>query len=385
MSNIYFDHNATTALDSRVLEAMLPWMSAQSGNPTSRHIFGRAARDAVEHARAQVAEACGAYSSQVIFTSCGTEANNFAIKGMAGHRPSTQLLTSTIEHPCVTRPAIAMQKSGFIRHQIAVDHDGKVDVEKLQQLLTAPTSLVSVMLANNETGVIQDIATIAEMARAAGALMHTDAVQGLAKLPLSFSDLNVHAMTIASHKIHGPQGAAALILDKRVDIEPLLHGGGQEKGLRSGTENVAAIVGFGAACELAITNQKSYASHTKALRDQFERGLLKINGALNVTIFGNKVMRLPNTSFFAIDNIEGETLVMALDRKGYAVASGSACSSDSTEPSHVLLAMGVDADTARGAVRVSFSASNTAKQVTDFLVILNNEVLRLKQLTAIAA
>lgn len=385
MSNIYFDHNATTALDSRVLEAMLPWMSAQSGNPTSRHIFGRAARDAVEHARAQVAEACGAYSSQVIFTSCGTEANNFAIKGMAGHKPATQILTSTIEHPCVTRPAIAMQKSGFIRHQIAVDHDGKVDVEKLQQLLTAPTSLVSVMLANNETGVIQDIATIAEMARAAGALMHTDAVQGLAKLPLSFSDLNVHAMTIASHKIHGPQGAAALILDKRVDIEPLLHGGGQEKGLRSGTENVAAIVGFGAACELAITNQKSYASHTKALRDQFERGLLKINGALNVTIFGNKVMRLPNTSFFAIDNIEGETLVMALDRKGYAVASGSACSSDSTEPSHVLLAMGVDADTARGAVRVSFSASNTAKQVTDFLVILNNEVLRLKQLTAIAA
>lgn len=385
MSNIYFDHNATTALDGQVLEAMLPWMRAQSGNPTSRHIFGRSARDAIEHARVQVAEACGAYSSQVIFTSCGTEANNFAIKGMAGHKPSTQLLTSTIEHPCVTRPAIAMQKSGFIRHQIAVDHDGKVDIEKLQQLLTEPTSLVSVMLANNETGVIQDIAIIAEMARAAGALMHTDAVQGLAKLPLSFSDLNVHAMTIASHKIHGPQGAAALILDKRVDIEPLLHGGGQEKGLRSGTENIAAIVGFGAACELAITNQKSYASHTQALRDQFEQGLLKMNGALNVTIFGNKVTRLPNTSFFAIDNIEGETLVMALDRKGYAVASGSACSSDSTEPSHVLLAMGVDADTARGAVRVSFSASNTAEQVTDFLVILNSEVLRLKQLTAIAA
>jgi cysteine desulfurase len=385
VSNIYFDHNATTALDIRVLEAMLPWMRTQSGNPTSRHMFGRAARDAIEHARAQVAEACGAYSSQVIFTSCGTEANNFAIKGMAGHKLSTQILTSAIEHPCITRPAIAMQKLGLIRHEIAVDHDGKVDVEKLQKLLTVPTSLVSVMLANNETGVIQDIAIIAEMARAAGALMHTDAVQGLAKLPLSFSDLNVHAMTIASHKIHGPQGVAALILDKRVDIEPLLHGGGQEKGLRSGTENVAAIVGFGAACELAITNQKNYASHTQALRDQFEQGLLKISGALNVTIFGNKVMRLPNTSFFAIENIEGETLVMALDRKGYAVASGSACSSDSTEPSHVLLAMGVDADTARGAVRVSFSASNTAEQVTDFLVILNSEVLRLKQLTAIAA
>ncbi len=385
MTNIYFDHNATTALDNSVLEAMLPWMRAQSGNPTSRHIFGRSARDAVEHARTQVAEACGAYSSQVIFTSCGTEANNFAIKGMAGHKPATQLLTSAIEHHCVTRPAIALEKSGFISRQIEVNQNGKVDLDKLKQQLTAPTSLVSVMLANNETGVIQYVAAIAEMARSAGAYMHTDAVQGLGKLPLNFADLNVHAMTISSHKIHGPQGAAALILDKRVDIEPLLHGGGQERGLRSGTENVAAIVGFGAACELAIANQKNDASHTQALREQFEQGLLNINNVLNVTIFGNKVSRLPNTSFFAIDNIEGETLVMALDRKGYAVASGSACSSDSTEPSHVLLAMGVNADTARGAVRVSFGASNTAAQVAEFLVTLNNEATRLKQLTAIAA
>jgi cysteine desulfurase len=211
--------------------------------------------------------------------------------------------------------------------------------------------------------------------------MHTDAVQGLGKLKLDFSDLNVHAMTISSHKIHGPQGAAALILDKRVDIQPLLHGGGQERGLRSGTENVAAIVGFGIACELAVANINSYTTHTQALRDQFEQGLK----ALNVTIFGYKVARLPNTSFFAVDGIEGETLVMALDRKGYAVASGSACSSDSTEPSHVLLAMGVHKDVARGAVRVSFGANNTAAQVTDFLVTLSNEILRLKQLTAIAA
>jgi cysteine sulfinate desulfinase/cysteine desulfurase-like protein len=178
---------------------------------------------------------------------------------------------------------------------------------------------------------------------------------------------------------------AALILDKRIDIEPLFHGGGQEKNLRSGTENVAAIVGFGAACELAAARQKSYASHTKMLREQFESGLLNINSAVNVTMFGNKVARLANTSFFAIDNIEGETLVMALDRKSYAVASGSACSSDSTEPSHVLLAMGIDPDTARGAVRVSFGLDNTTEQVTRFLVTLKDEVLRLKQLTAIAA
>lgn len=385
MAHVYFDHNATTALDGRVLEAMFPWMHAQSGNPTSRHVYGRSAREAVEHARAQVAEACGAYSSQVIFTANGTEANNFAIKGMAQHRPATQILTSAIEHPCVTRPALSMQKFDYISRQIAVDANGKIDLEKLKQQLAAPTSLVSVMLANNETGVIQEVATIAEMARATGAFMHTDAVQGLGKLPLSFSDLNVHAMTVSSHKIHGPQGAAALILDKKVDIQPLLHGGGQERGLRSGTENVAAIVGFGVASEIAVANQSHYAAHTKMLRDQFESGLLKLSSELNVTIFGNKVARLPNTSFFAIDNIEGETLVMALDRKGYAVASGSACSSDSTEPSHVLLAMGVDKDTARGAVRVSFGASNTVVEVSDFLTTLNNEILRLKQLTAVAA
>ncbi|MGZ8982539.1 MAG: cysteine desulfurase family protein [Methylotenera sp.] len=381
MASVYFDHNATTALDSRVLEAMLPWLRTQSGNPTSRHIFGRSARDAVEHARAQVAEACGAYASQVIFTATGTEANNFAIKGMAAIKPAKQILTSAIEHPCVTRPALAMQQLGYVSRQIAVDANGKVDLAQLKAQLTVPTSLVSVMLANNETGVIQDVAVIAEASRTVGALMHTDAVQGLGKLKVDFSDLNVHAMTISSHKIHGPQGAAALILDKRVDIQPLMHGGGQEKGLRSGTENVAAIVGFGAACELAVANLNNYATHTQALRDQLEDGLTQ----LSVTIFGNKAARLPNTSFFAVDGIEGETLVMALDRKGYAVASGSACSSDSTEPSHVLLAMGVEPDLARGAIRVSFGANNTAVQVADFLVTLKNEVLRLKQLAAIAA
>lgn len=381
MANIYFDHNATTALDSRVLDAMLPWMRNQSGNPTSRHVYGRSARDAVEHARAQVADACGAYPSQVVFTATGTEANNFAVKGIAAAKPAMQILTSAIEHPCVTRPALAMQQLGSVSRQIAVDANGRIDIEKLKAQLTVPTSLVSVMLANNETGVIQEIAEIAETTRATGAFMHTDAVQGLGKLKLDFSDLNVHAMTLSSHKIHGPQGAAALVLDKRIDIQPLLHGGGQEKGLRSGTENVAAIVGFGAACELATANLASYAAHTQALRDQFEQGLQ----ALNVVIFGNKVARLPNTSFFAVTGIEGETLVMALDRKGYAVASGSACSSDSTEPSHVLLAMDVHEEVARGAVRVSFGASNTAAQVADFLATLKNEVSRLKQLTAMAA
>lgn len=380
MATIYFDHNATTALDNSVLEAMLPWMRNQTGNPTSRHIIGRTARDAIEQARAQVAEACGAYSSQVVFTSCGTEANNFAVKGMAA-TSAKQILTSAIEHPCVTLPALSMQSLGYQSRRIAVNNNGEVNLEKLQTQLNTSTSLVSVMLANNETGVIQDVAKIAEMARAAGALIHTDAVQGLGKLNLNFADLNVHAMTVSSHKIHGPQGAAALILDRRVDIKPLLQGGGQEKGLRSGTENVAAIVGFGAACELATRNLKDYAMHTLALRDELERGLK----AMRVSIFGNQAQRLPNTSFFAIDGIEGETLVMALDRKGYAVASGSACSSDSTEASHVLLAMSVPEDLARGAIRVSFGANNTMAQVAGFLGTLNDEILRLRQLTAMAA
>ena len=381
MNSIYFDHNATTAINSQVLARMLPWLEMQTGNPTSRHIYGRSARDAIEYARDQVAEACGAYASQVIFTSCGTEANNFAVKGIAANHPEMQILSSKIEHPCVTRPALAMQALGSVSRQIAVNANGQLDLAQLTEQLNIPTSLVSVMLANNETGVIQDLASVAELARAAGAFAHTDAVQALGKIKLNFTDLNVHAMTISSHKIHGPQGAAALILDKRLDIQPLLHGGGQERGLRSGTENIAAIVGFGAACELAATNTQGFITHTLALREQLERGLAQ----MKVTIFGGQVARLSNTSFFAIDGIEGETLVMALDRKNFAVASGSACSSDSTEPNHVLLAMGVDADVARGAVRVSFGAQNTNEEVVDFLATLQHEILRLKQLTAMAA
>lgn len=385
MAHIYFDHNATTQLDPQVLEAMLPWMQTQTGNPTSRHYFGRAARDAVEHARSQVAEACGAYPAQIVFTASGTESNNFAIKGMANHIAHGQILTSAIEHPCVTAPAIAMKNLGFSHNVIPVDDQGKILAEPFKSLLKTPTSVASIMLANNETGVIQDIANLAEMARETGALFHTDAVQMLGKMPVNFTALNVHAMTISSHKIRGPQGAAVLVLDKRVDITPLMHGGGQEKGLRSGTENVSSIIGFGAACTLAVERLKINTEKIRTLRDQFEQGLKRIQHHLNVSIFSNQTERIPNTSFFAINHIEGETLVMALDKQGFAVASGSACSSDSTEPSHVLLAMGVDRDLARGAVRVSFGADNTAAEVQQFLTVLEQEILRLKQLTAIAA
>jgi cysteine desulfurase len=381
MSHVYFDHNATTQIDARVLDAMLPWMRSQSGNPSSRHQFGRAAREAVAQAREQVARACGAQASQVVFTASGTEANNLAIKGLADYLPQGQILSSAVEHPCVTRSAMAMRAQGHTSNSIPVDSGGKVNQAEMTAQLSQPTSLVSVMLANNETGVLQDVAELAELARAHGSLMHTDAVQALGKIALNFNDLNVHAMTVSSHKLHGPQGAAALILDKRVDIQPLLHGGGQERGLRSGTENVAALVGFGLACELASQQLADYQAHTLRLRTQLESGLL----AMNARIFGAQSTRLSNTSFFALDGIEGETLVVALDRKGYAVASGSACSSDSTEPSAVLLAMGVPEDLARGAVRLSLGTQNTASQVADFLQILQQESLRLKQLSAMAA
>ena len=379
-THVYFDHNATTALNSEVFEAMLPFMGSQN-NASSRHAFGRVAKNAIDTAREQVANSVGAHPSQIVFTASGTEANNFAVNGICANSFDKNIVISSIEHPCVTRPALALKKQGFTVQQVLPNVQGVIEKSALNAILNNETALVSVMLANNETGAIQPIADLAEIAKKHGTLMHTDAVQALGKIAVNFADLNVNAMTISSHKIGGPQGAGALVLDKRVDIHPLLLGGGQEKGLRSGTENVAAIVGFGRACELAVANLKNYANHTSQLRNQLEAELAKTG----VVIFGANATRLPNTSFFGFEHIEGETLVMALDRKGFAVASGSACSSDSTEPSHVLLSMGVTADLARGAIRVSFNESNTAEQVARFVVVLEQELKRLKQMVALAA
>ncbi|BCM25667.1 cysteine desulfurase family protein [Methyloradius palustris] len=382
---VYFDNNGTTALDSRVLEAMLPYMTAQPGNATSRHVFGRTARQAIERAREQVADATGAHPSQVIFTGSGTESDNMAIYGITAKNGHQKIAISAIEHPAVTRAAQALKCAGVKTETIAVDANSFVEQSALEELLAKnkladAIGLISVMLANNETGVIQDIAKLAEIAKSQKAFIHTDAVQALGKMKVDFADLNVHAMSVSSHKINGPQGAGALILDKRVDIQPLLYGGGQEKGLRSGSENLAAIVGFGAACELVSRELIQRVGNVRQLRDKLEVGLKQ----LGAVIFGNQAERLANTSFFAFPNIEGETLVMALDRKGFAVASGSACSSDSTEPSHVLMAMGIDEDLARGSVRVSLANNNTSQQIEDFLLVLENELSRLRRLTAIA-
>jgi cysteine desulfurase len=381
MANVYFDHNSTTALKQPVLEAMMPYMINQHGNPASQHSYGRNAHEAIEQARRQVAKAVGAQANQIIFTASGTEANNFAITGIASNMDQTQLLTSGIEHPCVSNPAKAMQYRGWQANSIHVDSDCKLDMQHLQNQLQAPTNLVSVMLANNETGAIQDIKQVVELAAAKKALVHTDAVQALGKVAVDFTALGVHAMTISSHKIGGPLGAGALVLNKRIDIQPLLYGGGQEKGLRSGTENIAAIVGFGVACELATQELNNYAAQTQLLREKLEAGLVD----MDAVIFGQQSARLPNTSFFAFNNVEGETLVTALDKLGFAVASGSACSSASGEPSHVLLAMGVNPDLARGAIRVSFNADNTIVQVNEFLTALKQALQGLREMTAVAA
>jgi len=377
---VYLDHNATTPIDESVLAAMMPFLREQHGNASSRHELGSRARQAVDRAREQVAAAVGAQPAQVVFTSGGTEANNLFIKGAAAMLKPQQVVVSAIDHPCVTAPAKDLTRAGWTLRRLAVTAAGVADSADLDAALTTPTGLVSTMLVNNETGVVQPVAAIAARARAARAWVHSDAVQALGKIPVDFGALGVHALTVSAHKLRGPKGAGALILDKRIDLKPLLHGGGHESGMRSGTENVPAIVGFGAACDLAVAGMELDARHTARLRDLLDTRLV----SLGATVFGHTVPRIPNTTYFAIDDIDGETLVIELDRLGFCVASGSACSSKSTEPSATLLAMGVSAEVARGSVRVSLGPDNDQRQINDFAQAVSAVMTRLRQLTAMA-
>ena len=382
---VYLDWNATTPLDAVVREAMLPWLGAAEparfGNASSRHEYGRQARAAVDEARARVAAAACAHATEVVFTSGGSEANNLFLKGAAATMKPALVVVSSVEHPCVREPARQLQRGGWVMREIAVDAQGRIDLEDWQSVLAERPRLVSVMLANNETGVVQDIATLAAQARAAGAWFHTDAVQALGKIEVDFRALGVHGMTLSAHKIGGPLGAGALVIDKRVELAPLIAGGGQERGLRSGTENVAAIVGFGVACERAVARRADEASRLAALRDEVEQAL----GAFGSRIFSAAAPRLPNTVFFAVPDIDGETLVGKLDRAGFACASGSACSSANPEPSHTLLAMGVEPGVARGAVRVSLGRDTVADDVRRFIETFVRVVGELKNLASVAA
>ncbi|HLO63663.1 MAG TPA: cysteine desulfurase family protein [Azonexus sp.] len=380
---VYLDHNATTPLDPAVLEAMLPWLECQYGNASSRHEYGRRARQAIDEARQKVAAAVNAHPTEVVFTSGGSEANNLFVKGAAASLKPGVIAASAIEHPCVLKPAAQLKKQGWQVRLLAVDGNGRVDVADYTDALQLKPQLFSVMLANNETGVLQDVETLATAAKSSGGWFHTDAVQALGKQVIDFRALNgagVHAMTLSAHKACGPKGAAALVLDKRIEVQPLIAGGGHERGLRSGTENVPAIVGFGAAAELAARRVAELPFRLRGLQAKLEAGLV----GLGARVFAKDARRLPNTTYFAFDDLDGETLVGKLDRDGFAVASGAACSSANPEPSHVLRAMGVAPEIARGAVRVSLGAANTETEIEQFINALQATVGRLQGLTAMA-
>lgn len=373
---VYLDHNATTPVDNRVFEAMAPYLREHFGNPSSVHRFGRQARAAIETAREQVADLVNAHSSQVVFTSGGTEANNLAVKGVAMRQAPGVVLISAIEHPSVTEAAASLAEAGWAIETLAVDTQGRVSSETLTRALACKPQLVSIMLANNETGVVQDIAELSAAVRASGVVMHTDAVQAAGKIAVDFEASGAQLMSLSAHKIYGPKGVGALIVDKAVDMLPLMHGGGHEKGRRAGTENVAGIVGFGAAAVLAKEQLAEYELRLSKLCQRLESGLRVLG---NVEVFASEARRLPNTVCFGVAGVDGETLVLNLDKAGMAVSSGSACASGSDEPSPVLRAMQVPHEYARGALRVSLGRGNTEADVDEFVTLLGAEIARLRE------
>lgn len=383
---IYLDNNATTAMDERVVDAMMPYLTGPYGNPSSTHRYGRAAREAIDVARAQVAALVGAQANQVVFTGGGSEANNLALKGVALAQEFAQatntLLVSGIEHDCVLEPAEALQRRGWQLGIIPANTQGQIEPATVARYLAEhpDTRLLSVMMANNETGVIQDIAEIAALAREANVIMHSDTVQAAGKIPVDFRQSGVHLMSLSAHKLYGPKGVGALIADRSVDLEPLIHGGGHERGLRAGTENLASIVGFGMAAQLAREELDARHEALMSLRTALETQLQLIP---DVVIFGEHAPRVPNTVQLSVPGFDGEALLMELDRKGIAVSSGSACASGTTEPSHVLMAMGIEHDVAVGAIRVSMGIQNTPKHVQQFVIALQDCITRRQQMSSV--
>ncbi len=362
---VYLDHNATTAIDERVLEAMNPFLHHCYGNASSLHKMGRIARSAMDVAREQVAALVHADPQQVIFTSGGTEANNLALQPK---NKNTQYALSTIEHPSVTDTIYTLSSfSPLAPHIIGVNSQGTLDKNALEDLKLPAHSIVSIMLANNETGVIQALAEIADQLQSQNLILHTDAVQAVGKIPVDFNQLGVQRLTLSSHKIYGPKGCGALVIEKNTSLKPLIIGGGQEQNLRSGTENIAAIVGFGKAAELALTELDARTKTLLNLRDYLEAELLKIP---QLTIFSQTVERLPNTVQFSIANTHGEMLLMQLDQQNIAVSSGSACAATHGAPSSVLIAMGVETSLAQGAIRISLGKDNNKTDIDTFIQTL---------------
>lgn len=369
---LYLDCNATTPLDPQVVKAMQPYWMERMGNPSSAHRQGRMARDAVDRARGEVAALLNVAPRQVIFTGSGTEANHLAIRGIAAtipvdtHSPPLVAVGAT-EHPSLLSAVERIEEEGWEVVQLPVSEDGLLAPEAFQLIEQRRPGLVSVMAANNETGVIQDLKPLITLAHQVGARVHVDGSQAVGKIPLDYTQLAADAMTISAHKIYGPKGVGALIVSPSLQPAPLLGGGGQERGLRSGTENVPAIVGFGVAAELARAGVEEYAEQMLQCRSRLEAGLEKIEG---VEVVARGADRLPNTVMFLASAFAGETLLLQLDREGVAVSSGSACRSGKTGASHVLTAMGIPPDLAKNGVRVSLCRDITIEKIDIFLEIL---------------
>ncbi len=381
MRNVYLDNNATTPIHPEVLEALLPYYRERFGNASSVHAYGRQARAAVETGRAQVAALLNADPSEIIFTSGGSESDNFAIKSVALSRKDQgrHIITSQVEHPAVLETCQFLEKQGYEVTYLPVDDGGLVDVEDVRAAVRKDTILITVMHGNNEVGTIQPIAEIGLVAKEHGIVFHTDAVQSVGKTGIDLKELEVDLLSLSAHKIYGPKGIGAIYIRKGVELPTLITGGHQERGFRAGTENVAGIVALGKACELAMSNCESSIQHLATLRDRLQHGIME--RVPNVRCNGHDVRRLPTTTNLSFEAIEGEALLINLDLVGIAVSTGSACSSGAVEPSHVLEAMRVPPEYIQGSIRFSVGRDNTVEDIDYVLEQLPPMVEKLRKMS----
>ena len=377
----YMDHSATSPVNPEVLKEMLPYFTESFGNASTLYALGREARTAMEKARKQVASLIGAQPEEVYFTSGGTESDNIAIKGTASKlkNKGNHIITSDIEHPAVEETCKYLEKNGYQVTYLPVGEEGIVKVSDVEAAITPETILITVMHANNEIGTIQPIKEIGALAREKGIYFHTDAVQSVGKIPVNVGDMNVDMLSISAHKLYGPKGIGALYIRKGVRIDPLLHGGGHERGMRPGTENIPGIVGLGKACQIAEDNLEKNMEYVSSLRDRLIKGVLgKIEQSY---LNGHPTKRLPNNANFRFSSIEGESLVLQLDAKGINASTGSACSSKKLEPSHVLMAIGLKEVDAHGSLRISLGTENTPQDIDYTIDAIDEVVERLRSMS----
>jgi cysteine desulfurase len=380
MKTIYFDNNATTKVAEEVLEEMKPFFCELYGNPSSMHTFGGQVGRNIQKAREQVADLLGCDPGEIMFTSCGTESDNAAIKGTLAAMPQKhKVITTRVEHPAVLSVCRELQNHGYTVVELGVDKQGRLDIADLEENLDDDTALVTIMYANNETGVMFPIEKIAKLVTDKGVVFHTDAVQAVGKIPLNLSKTSIDLLSLSGHKLHGPKGVGVLYVRKGTRLSPFMLGGHQEAGRRAGTENVTGIIGLGKSCELAAKNIEEENRRVKYLRDKLESAILK--SCPDSRVNGDRKNRLPNTTNISFEFIEGEAILLMLDKYGICASSGSACTSGSLEPSHVLRAMGVPFTAAHGSIRFSLSRYNTEEEVDYTIQIMPGIVNRLRELS----